>query len=180
MKPAILSGGAALIALLASSSCSTGETPPARPAAAAIRPPPAAPAIVAMPSSLYFRQATAIDLFQLRAADIALQRGSGSARSFALESRRQHQAISAQMAFAGRYLDMLPSRDLPAEYQQLLATLLSTGDFNTVYLAQQRRIGERALKLHSDYSKAGDSPTLRPVAKFAASAIASELRLLGL
>jgi predicted outer membrane protein len=179
MKPAILSGAAALIALLASSNCSTGETtPPARSAGAAIRPPPATPAIVAMPSSLYFRQATAIDLFQLRAADIALQRGSGSARSFALESRRQHQAISAQMAFAGRYLDMLPSRDLPAEYQQMLATLLSTGDFNTVYLAQQRRIGERALKLHGDYAKAGQSPTLRPVAKFAASAIASELRLL--
>ncbi len=131
-----------------------------------------------MPSSLYFREATAIDLFQLRAADIALRRGSGQARSFALESKRQHQAISAQMSFAGRYLDLLPSRVLPTDYQQMLAALLETNDFNALYLSQQRRVAERALKLHSDYSRAGESPTLRPVAKFAASAVASELRLL--
>ena len=132
-----------------------------------------------MPSpSRYFEQATAIDLFQLRAADVALERGTGQARSFAIESKQQHQAISAQMSFAGRYLNMLPSRVLPAEYEQMLTTLLSTGDFNSVYLSQQRIINERALKLHTDYARTGQSPTLRPVAKFAAAAVASELRLL--
>jgi predicted outer membrane protein len=131
-----------------------------------------------MASSSYFAEATAIDLFQLRAADLALQRGSGKARTFAFESRRQHQAISAQMSFAGRYLDLLPSRELPAEYQQMLAALLSAPNFNSAYLDQQRRVGGRALKLHTDYARAGASPTLRPVAKFAAAAVASELRML--
>lgn len=178
MKPAIVSSGTALLVILAAGGCSTAKRPPAAPQGVIARPPPAAPAIAPISSSRYFAEATAIDLFELRAADVALQRGSGQARAFALESKRQHQAISAQMSFAGRYLDMLPSRELPAEYKQMLATLLSAGDFNAVYLAQQRRIGERALKLHSDYSRAGESPTLRPVAKFAASAVASELRLL--
>lgn len=118
-------------------------------------------------------------MFQLRAADVALKRGTGQARSFALESKQQHQAISAQMSFAGRYLNMLPSRVLPAEYEQMLTTLLSTDDFNSVYLSQQRIVNERALKLHTDYARAGQSPTLRPVAKFAAASVASELRLLG-
>jgi putative membrane protein len=180
MRPACFASATALLALLTVSGCSTGERPRTRPAEPRTRPPQAAPAPAPISTSLYFRQATAIDLFQLRAADIALQRGSGQARSFALESRRQHQAISAQMSFAGRYLDMLPSRELPADYQQMLATLLSAPNFNTVYLAQQRRIAPRALKLHADYSRSGDSPTLRPVAKFAAQAVESELRLLGL
>lgn len=170
--------GGALLLLSCLSGCSTGEKQPARPAITAQRPPQVTPAIAAKSSSLYFAEASAIDLFQLRAADIALQRGSGQARSYALESKRQHQAISAQMSFAGRYLDMLPSRALPADYQQMLTTLLATDNFNSAYLAQQRIVGERALKLHSDYSRAGESPTLRPVARFAASAVASELRLL--
>ena len=168
----------ALILLLCASGCSTGERPPARPATAAPRPPQAAPAPAAMSSTRYFAEATAIDLFQLRAADIALQRGSGRVRTYALESKRQHQAISAQMSFAGRYLDLLPSRVLPAEYEQMLGTLLSAQDFNAVYLDQQRRLGPRALRLHTDYARGGASPTLRPVAKFAASAVASELKLL--
>jgi hypothetical protein len=168
----------ALILSLFAGGCSSGERPSARPAAAAQRPAQAAPASTAMSSARYFAEATAIDLFELRSADIALKRGNGRALSFAVESRRQHQAISAQMAFAGRYLDMLPPRELPAEYRQMLGALLSAGDFNAVYLEQQRRVAGRALKLHADYARSGASPTLRPVAKFAAAAVASELRLL--
>jgi predicted outer membrane protein len=132
-----------------------------------------------MSASRYFSEATAIDLFQLRAADIALQRGSGAARSMALESRRQHQAISAQMSFAGRYLDLLPSRVLPTEYQRMLSALLATSNFNALYLAQQRMVCARALRLHTNYAASGESPTLRPVARFAANAISSELKVLG-
>jgi hypothetical protein len=60
----------------------------------------------------------------------------------------------------------------------MLAALLSANDFNATYLDQQRRLCARALKLHTDYARSGDSPTLRPVAKFAASAVQSELQLL--
>jgi len=171
--------GGALLLLLCLNGCSTGEKPPVRPSGIATRPPEAATATPAIPASRYFAEVTAIDLFEIRAADIALQRGSGRARSFALESKRQHQAISAQMSFAGRYLDLLPSPVLPAQYQQMLTALLATGNFNALYLDQQRTVVDRALKLHTGYARTGESPTLRPVARFAAQAVASELRFLG-
>jgi putative membrane protein len=175
MKQGLVSGTAIMLTLAA---CSTSGEQPARRAATVSRPAPSGGAPAPISSSRYFAEASAIDLFQLRAADIALQRGTGPARSFAVESKRQHQAISAQLSFAGRYLNMLPARTLPPEYQQMLTALLSAGDFNATYLAQQRRLCERALKLHSGYAQTGESPTLRPVAKFAASAVQSELRLL--
>jgi putative membrane protein len=175
MKRSLVSGTAIVFAL---GGCSTGGEQPARPAAGANRPAQSIGVPAGISSSRYFAEASAIDLFQLRAADIALQRGTGRARSFAVESKRQHQAISAQLSFAGRYLNMLPARVLPPNYQQMLAALLSANDFNATYLDQQRRLCERALKLHTDYARSGDSPTLRPVAKFAASAVQSELQLL--
>jgi predicted outer membrane protein len=168
------------LVVLTLSACSTGSKPVAPSGNLPVRPSGASPTVRApLSPSSYFSEATAIDLFQLRAADIALQRGSGSARPFAVESRRQHQAISAQMSFAGRYLNLLPSRTLPPEYQQMLASLLSAPNFNEVYLAQEQTVCERALKLHNEYATRGGSPTLRPVAHFAAGAVASELQALG-
>jgi putative membrane protein len=172
--------GAALVACVtALGACSTGTEKAAGPANAGVRESRQAVAQTAPVSpQRYFSEATAIDLFQLRAADIAMQRGTGLAHSFALEAKRQHQAISAQMSFAGRYLNLLPSRTLPPQYQQMLSTLLTTSDFNSVYLAQQRVVCARALKLHRDFASRGESPTLRPVAQFASGAVRSELRIL--
>lgn len=175
MKHGFVSATAIMLALGA---CSTGGEQPARRAATVNRPAPSGGAPAQISTSRYFAEASAIDLFELRAADVALKRGTGRARSFAAESKRQHQAISAQLSFAGRYLNMLPARTLPPEYQQMLAALMSANDFNATYLAQQRRLCERALKLHTGYARSGDSPTLRPVAKFAAGAVRSELQIL--
>ena len=171
--------GASALVLLGAASCATGEReqprPPAR-APGAARPAPAAP--VLSPRA-YFDQATALDLFQLRAADIAMQRGGARARNFAMESKRQHNAIAAQFNFAGRYLDMLPSRVLPTAYQRLLTELLNAPDFDRAYLAREAALCDRASRLHGDYGRRGQSPTLRPIAKFAVNAVASECRLLG-
>lgn len=174
-------GAALAICMVALAGCSTTtEKAAGPPSTGPIQSAPKASAEAApLSSQRYFSEATAIDLFQLRAADISMQRGSGRARSFALEAKRQHQAISAQMSFAGRYLNLLPSRTLPPEYQQMLSTLLSTADFNRVYLTQQRSVCARAFKLHMNFAKSGQSPTLRPVAQFASGAVASELRVLG-
>lgn len=131
-----------------------------------------------LPTDQYFSEATAIDLFELRAADIALQRSTGAARAFALQAEQRHRALSAQFAFAGRYLDLLPSRSLPPAYQQMLDQLGSTTDFNRLYLTQQRQVCVRALQLHSRYASAGASPTLRPVAQFGVSVINADLQLL--
>jgi len=137
---------------------------------------PVAP--IPLPTDQYFSEATAIDLFELRAADIALQRSTGSARAFALQAEQHHRALSAQLAFAGRYLDLLPSRSLPPVYQQMLDQLGSSTDFNRLYLTQQRQVCARALQLHSRYASVGTSPTLRPVAQFGVSVINADLQLL--
>jgi len=114
----------------------------------------------------------------LRAADIALQRPT-AARAFAIQSEQHHRALSAQLAFAGRYLNLLPSRSLPPAYQQMLDQLSSATDFDRLYFAQQRQVCARALQLHSGYAIGGASPTLRPVAQFGVSVINADLQLLG-
>jgi putative membrane protein len=174
-------GAVLAMCIVALGACSTATEKTIRAAGAGpVQPlPRPTPKSSALSPASYFSEATAIDLFQLRAADIAMQHGSGRARSVALEAKRQHQAISAQMSFAGRYLNLLPSRSLPPEYQQMLSTLLSGADFNGVYLAQQRVVLARALKLHSNFAERGQSPTLRPVAQFASVAVQSELQVLG-
>jgi putative membrane protein len=171
------SASAALLALAGSGGCSTTAETTSNAAAPAPIVTRSAPIAALMPSA-YFAAATSIDLFELRAADIALKRSTGAGRSFALQAKQHHQALSAQFAFAGRYLDLLPSRTLPPEYQQMLNLLLSTNDFDRVYLAQQRLVCARALQLHSQFAQAGSSPTLRPVAQFGVSIAASDLQLL--
>ena len=169
---------AGMVCSVALSDCSTAADKVVR--AERVRPAPeATPELGWQSSPPYFSEATAIDLFQLRAADLAMQRATGRARSFALEARRQHEAISAQMSFAGRFLNLLPSRILPPEYQRMLTALLSSPDFNSVYLTQERVICARALRLHTDFAQRGRSPTLRSVARFASNAVQSEVQALG-
>jgi len=172
--------GAGILVLLGTTSCETREREQPRPPARVPSAPRPAPPAAAVPSArAYFDRAIALDLFQLRAADIAMQRGGPRAQGFAAESKRQHNAISAQLNFAGRYLNMLPSRVLPPYYQAALSELVSAADFDQAYLARERRLCGPALKLHGDFAAQGESPTLRPVAKFAVTAIRSECRLLG-
>jgi len=139
----------------------------------------ARPVVVAsLPTDQYFAEATAIDLFEMRSSEMALQRSTGAARSFALQAGEHHRALSAQLAFAGRYLNLLPSRSLPPNYQQMLDQLNSATDFDRLYLTEQRQICVRALQLHSGYANGGTSPTLRPVAQFGVSVINADLQQL--
>lgn len=177
-------GGAACatIGLLVDSGCvSSVGAPSAAPRTAAAAPSrQSARPVAARPlqTDRYFSEATAIDLFELRAADIALQRSTGAARAFAAQAEQHHRALSAQLAFAGRHLDLLPSRSLPPDYQQMLDQLGLATDFNRLYLIQQRQVCARALQLHSLYASTGASPTLRPVAQFGVSVINADLQLL--
>jgi putative membrane protein len=171
---------AGLIVLVATSACSTtSETDRAQPAPRTASAGATSTASKALSSPAYFAQATAAQLFLIRAADIAIQRSGSRTRGIALQSKQRHEGLASQLALAGRRLNLLPSRVLPAEYQQMIAQLLSADDFDRVYLAQQRQILGRALKLHQAYARSGQSPTLRPVAEFGATTIAAELKRLG-
>ena len=172
---------ACLIIIAGTAGCSTSsETDQARPAAGVPGPQrPSAVRAQALTSPAYFAQATAADLFLIRAAEVALQRANSRTRGVALQSKQRHEGLSAQLALAGRRLNLLPSRVLPTDYQQMLGALQSAADFDRVYLAQQRQVLGRALRLHQTYARTGQSPTLRPVAQFGATTIAAELKRLG-
>ena len=168
-----------VLALAGVGACSTKpqqeRTPARSPAPAAVEPrPPAA----SLSARRYFTEASALHLFEIRSAEVALRRGTARARAIASRSKRNNEAIAAQLAFAGRNLNLLPSRTLPPEYQRMLTELLTVNPFDAAYLGQQRLTVRRAISLHSQYMLRGQSPTLRPVAKFAAETMASDEQLL--
>ena len=79
---------------------------------------------------------------------------------------------------AGRRLNLLPSATLDPEHQAMLDALMATSDFDNTYRGQQNIVLQEALRLHSSFAKAGQSPTLRPVAANAESVMRANLQAL--
>lgn len=137
----------------------------------------AAPVVIS--AAAYVATASSIDLYQMKAAQLALQRSQDPAnRAFAQHALSAHQGTSAQLSYAGRRLNLLPTATLSAEHQAMLDALAATGDFDNVYRAQQNIVLQEGVKLHSSYAKAGQSPTLRPVAANAESVMRANLNAL--
>ena len=152
------------------------------------RPPAAAPASagsvavapVMLSASAYVAMASSIDLFQVKSAELALQRASDpSNRTFAERSLSAHQGTSAQLSFAGRRLNLLPTATLNPEHQAMFDALNAASDFDRTYRAQQSAVLQEGVKLHAAYAKSGSSPTLRPVAANAESVMKANLQALG-
>jgi putative membrane protein len=123
----------------------------------------AAPALM---SAAYVAAAASIDLYEIRAAQLALERSQDPAnRAFAKQTLTAHEGTSAQLSMAGRRLNLLPSATLNPEHQAMLDALNSTSDFDNTYRAQQKILMREGVALHSSYARSGESPTLRPVAK---------------
>jgi len=132
-----------------------------------------------MSAADYVTRAGAIDLYEIAAAEIALQRsGSGSVRDFAGMMIRAHKGTSSQLSFAGRRLDLLPARTMTRKYQVMMEQLRSAQSFDAAYKSQQLKVHREALAIHSAYATRGSSPTLRPVASAAVPIMQRHLRLL--
>ncbi|HEU0310467.1 MAG TPA: DUF4142 domain-containing protein [Sphingomicrobium sp.] len=132
---------------------------------------------VAISAAAYVATASSIDLFQVKSAQLALQRSQDPAnRAFAEHALSAHQGTSAQLSFAGRRLNLLPTATLGPEHQTMFDALLATTDFDNTYRAQQNIVLQEGVKLHSIYAKSGSSPTLRPVAANAESVMRANLR----
>jgi len=172
----ILIGGVAALTLAGCAS----EQPSRR------APPPRQPPVVIrgipVPPATYVATASSIDLFAIKASQLALTRaGNARLRDLARTEISAHEGLGSQLSFAGRRLNLLPSAELRPEHQRMLDTLASTSDFDATYRRQQIQVHEAALKLHSDFAARGQSPTLRPVAANAAPIIRAHLtRLRGL
>ena len=141
--------------------------------------PSAAIAPVMLSASAYVAMASSIDLYQVKAAQLALERAHNPAnRAFAERALSAHQGTSAQLSLAGRRLNLLPTATLYPEHQAMLDALAATSDFDTIYRAQQNIVLQEGLRLHASYAKSGESPTLRPVAANAESVMRANLQAL--
>lgn len=157
----------ASLSILALAGCATGDAPAARERAreAADRPP-----VVVRPlfPADYMAMASSIDLFEIRSAELAQARAANARhRDFARMMIEAHRGTSAQLSFAGRRLNLLPSSTLPPAHQAMLDELAASGDFDSTYHRQQIAVHEAAVKLHGDFAARGESPTLRAVARAA-------------
>ena len=134
---------------------------------------------VMLSAASYVAMASSIDLYQVKSAQLALERAQDPAnRSFAQRALNAHQGTSAQLSMAGRRLNLLPSATLDPEHQAMLDALNTTSDFDNTYRAQQNIVLQEAVQLHSGFAKNGQSPTLRPVAANAESVMRANLQAL--
>ena len=169
----------ALCLVLTAAGCARDErrpapVPPQRPA----YPAPTSPS-VDISAAAYVANAAAIDLYEIRSAELALQRSSNRAiQEFASMMIAAHRGTSAQLSFAGRRLNLLPSATLDAKRQAMLDQLQSSADFDRLYRDQQRTVHAEALALHRSYAARGTSPTLRPVASAMVPIVERHMRLL--
>ena len=148
--------------------------PPQRPS----YPSPQAPS-AGVSAAAYVANAAAIDLYEIQSSELALQRSSSrTIREFASMMIAAHKGTSAQLSFAGRRLNLLPSATLDARRQAMLDQLQSSADFDRAYREQQRTVHAEALALHRSYAARGTSHTLRPVASAMVPVVERHIRLL--
>ena len=130
-------------------------------------------------AAAYVATASSIDLFEMQSAELALQRAQDPAnRAFAQRALSAHQGTSAQLSYAGRRLNLLPTASLNAEHQAMLSALSATSDFDNTYRAQQGYLLKEGITLHGNFARSGASPTLRPVASNAEQVMRSNLQTL--
>lgn len=147
-----------------------GRTP--RPPAPAV----ISPSVVPLAAAAYVAMASSIDLFEIQSAELALQRSRDAGnRTLAEMLIRAHKGTSAQLSFAGRRLNLLPSSTLLPQHQAMLDELAASSDFDAAFRRQQWQVHQSALDLHGAYARAGDSATLRPVAANAARVVRGHL-----
>jgi putative membrane protein len=173
----VIVGTGALALLLGA--CGRGQERPAPQPRTVSRAPVRAPAVAPISAASYLSEAAAIDLFEIRSAELALRRSSSArVREFASMMIPAHKGTASQLSLAGRRLNLLPSAVLPAGYGAMLGQLQSAADFDRLYRSQQLAVHERALSLHRRYAARGTSPTLRPVASAMIPVTERHLRLL--
>ena len=144
--------------------CAPKQAPPPPPPIVT----PPQPAVALDPES-YMAFSASSALFAIKASNFAEGRGStNKLKKFASQVVMDQTGIGAQLNFAGRYINLLPSSQLLPEHQAMLETLATASDFDGTYKAQLARVLRRAAAQHRAFEANGSSPTLRPVARMAA------------
>jgi predicted outer membrane protein len=167
-------GGLAAAAVVAACA-SRQEAPPVQRASL----PKPRPAVPALSPADYVASAGAIDLYVIKASELALRRSTTrKVQDVATRLISAHQGSSAQLSFGGRRLNLLPSAEMQPGYQALVDRLAATADFDRDYALQMRAVHQQAIALHSNYAAFGSSPTLVPIAKALAPVMEQQGRLI--
>ena len=159
--------------------CATSEAPRERTGTSSSS--RARPPVVIRPlfAADYMAMASSIDLYEIRSSELALTRARNPRhREFARTMIAAHTGTSAQLSFAGRRLNLLPSATLLPRHQAMMDELSASADFDATYHRQQIAVHQAALKLHSDFAARGESATLRPVAKNAVPIVRRHLDMM--
>jgi putative membrane protein len=152
-----------------------GQTPPANAA-----PDPAAgpagmttPGMVGPDTEAYVRNAALGDLYEIRSAEIALERaGADEVLQLAQMILDDHTRMQTDMTrlLLDANLPITPPAELDARRQGLIDSLNAASDdaFDRVFLEQQASAHMEALALHNSYANDGENEAL---AAFAADAV---------
>lgn len=161
----------ALATIILLAGCGRQEAPPSpKPSP---RPPTSEPR--ALPVTSYVATAASIDLYDVRAGELALERGNSQSREYATRLIADHRGTASQLSFAGRRLNLLPSAQMAPAHQALIDALAASGDFDATFRRQQLDLHLSSQRMHAAFAARGDSPTLRPVAANAAAVEARHL-----
>jgi len=162
---------AALAAIIVLAGCGRREAPPPP------RPSPKPPVSLPRPLSTtsYVATAASINLYHVRAGELAMERGDARSRDYATRLIADHRGTAAQLSFAGRRLNLLPSAQMAPPHQAMVDALAASGDFDATFRRQQLDIHLSSQRMHAAFSARGDSPTLRPVAANSAAVEARHL-----
>ena len=170
-------GGSALLvgALMLVTGCGQRQAPPLRP-----QPLPAPVArTIALDPPVYVAISGSGALFAVRASSLAQTRASSIAlRHFASQILRDQIAIGAQLNFAGRRINRLPSSRLQPRHQLMLDQLASSTNFDSSYKRQIGIVLRDCVHHHRAFEVSGASPTLRMVARFAAPLCEKDVKAL--
>jgi predicted outer membrane protein len=156
-------------------SCASREAPRTRPSPPVAVAPPSRP----MGAEEYMKVTSSNALLVVRASELAMKRSThGSTLQLASRLSRDHMGIASQLNMAGRRLNLLPSASMSMLDQVMFDGLSRASDFDVAYKRRMKSAVENCASYHGSYAQVGGSPTLRPVARFAASVCRDELRLL--
>jgi predicted outer membrane protein len=154
------------------SGCGRAPAPPAQPSP--VR--PSQVQVVPLSPSDYVATASSIDLLVIQASQLAQTKARGdSVRELAARLLTDHRGVSAQLSLAGRRLNLLPSATMMPRHQAMLEELKGSWDFDAAYKRTMIAVHEQGVRVHGDFAKAGNSPTLRPVAEIAFPAMRHHL-----
>lgn len=127
----------------------------------------------------YVAMAGSSDMYEIESSRMQQQRGvSGNLRSYAAMMIDHHTRTTAATMAAARAAGMNPPPPMmmPRE-AAMIARLqnLNGAAFDREYKMQQTMAHEMALALHSNYAKAGDTPSLRATANAAVPVVRGHL-----